>query len=176
MPLNPAALANKIMSAIQNQDKADAVMRKLGQAISEYLCDNTTVMYSWVGMQPAVPSPIPDPVVVCQSTKLMGSFVCTPTNATSAVQNGIQLGEQIRSGIGQLQAVPPTGFSIPPATFANAAPILLMPTQATSGFQHWLQWSTTIITTFMTYINPTPLPGAHASFIGSPGAIMTTIF
>lgn len=173
--LNPAALASKIVSALQNQDNANIAMRKLGQAIAEYLCDNTTVMYSWVGIMPGTP-PTPDPVVVCQSTRLMGTFVCTPTNATTAVQHGIQLGEQIRSGIGQLKAVPPTGFTIPPASFANAAPILLMPTQAKSGFQHWLQWSSTIITTFMTYINPTPLPGAHASYIGSPGAIMTTIF
>ena len=173
--LNPAALASKIVSALQNQDKANIAMQKLGQTIAEYLCDNTTVMYSWVGIMPGTP-PTPDPVVVCQSTRLMGTFVCTPTNATTAAQHGIQLGEQIRSGIGQLKAVPPTGFTIPPATFANAAPILLMPTQAKSGFQHWLQWSSTIITTFMTYINPTPLPGAHASYIGSPGAIMTTIF
>ena len=173
--LNPAALASKIVSALQNQDNANTAMQKLGQAIAEYLCDNTTIVYSWVGIMPGTP-PTPDPVVVCQSTRLMGTFVCTPTNATTAVQHGIQLGEQIRSGIGQLKAVPPTGFTIPPATFANAAPILLMPTQAKSGFQHWLQWSSTIITTFMTYINPTPLPGAHASYIGSPGAIMTTIF
>ena len=173
--LNPAALASKIVSALQNQDNANIAMQKLGQAIAEYLCDNTTVMYSWVGIMPGTP-PTPDPVVVCQSTRLMGTFVCTPTNATTAAQHGIQLGEQIRSGIGQLKAVPPTGFTIPPAAFANAAPILLMPTQAKSGFQHWLQWSSTIITTFMTYINPTPLPGAHASYIGSPGAIMTTIF
>ena len=173
--LNAPALANKIVSAIKNQNDANMTMRKLGQAIAEYLCDNTTVVYSWVGIMPGTP-PTPDPVVVCQSTRLMGTFVCTPTNATTAVQHGIQLGEQIRSGIGQLKAVPPTGFTIPPATFANAAPILLMPTQAKSGFQHWLQWSSTIITTFMTYINPTPLPGAHASYIGSPGAIMTTIF
>lgn len=173
--LNPAALASKIVSALQNQDNANIAMQKLGQTIAEYLCDNTTVMYSWVGIMPGTP-PTPDPVVVCQSTRLMGTFVCTPTNATTAAQHGIQLGEQIRSGIGQLKAVPPTGFTIPPATFANAAPILLMPTQAKSGFQHWLQWSSTIITTFMTYINPTPLPGAHASYIGSPGAIMTTIF
>ena len=173
--LNPAALASKIVSALQNQDNANIAMQKLGQVISEYLCDNATVMYSWVGIMPGTP-PTPDPVVVCQSTRLMGTFVCTPTNATTAAQHGIQLGEQIRSGIGQLKAVPPTGFTIPPATFANAAPILLMPTQAKSGFQHWLQWSSTIITTFMTYINPTPLPGAHASYVGSPGAIMTTIF
>ena len=173
--LNPAALASKIVSALQNQDKANIAMQKLGQAIAEYLCDNTTIVYSWVGIMPGTP-PTPDPVVVCQSTRLMGTFVCTPTNATTAVQHGIQLGEQIRSGIGQLKAVPPTGFTIPPATFANAAPILLMPTQAKNGFQHWLQWSSTIITTFMSYINPTPLAGAHASYIGSPGAIMTTIF
>ena len=173
--LNAPALANKIVSAIKNQNDANITMRKLGQAIAEYLCDNTTVMYSWVGIMPGTP-PTPDPVVICQSTKLMGTFVCTPTNATTAVQHGIQLGEQIRSGIGQLKAVPPTGFTIPPATFANAAPILLMPTQATSSFQHWLQWASTIITTFMTYINPTPLAGAHGSYIGSPGAVMTTIF
>ena len=173
--LNPAALASKIVSALQNQDNANIAMQKLGQTIAEYLCDNTTIVYSWVGIMPGTP-PTPDPVVVCQSTRLMGTFVCTPTNATTAVQHGIQLGEQIRSGIGQLKAVPPTGFTIPPATFANAAPILLMPTQAKSGFQHWLQWSSTIITTFMTYINPTPLAGAHGSYIGSPGAIMTTIF
>ena len=173
--LNAPALANKIVSAIKNQNDANITMRKLGQAIAEYLCDNTTVMYSWVGIMPGTP-PTPDPVVICQSTKLMGTFVCTPTNATTAVKHGIQLGEQIRSGIGQLKAVPPTGFTIPPATFANAAPILLMPTQATSSFQHWLQWASTIITTFMTYINPTPLAGAHGSYIGSPGAVMTTIF
>lgn len=173
--LNAPALANKIVSAIKNQSNADVTMQKLGQAIAEYLCDNTTVVYSWVGIMPGTP-PTPDPVVVCQSTKLMGTFVCTPTHATTAVQQGIQLGEQIRSGIGQLKAVPPAGFTIPPATFANAAPILLMPTQATSSFQHWLQWASIIITTFMTYINPTPLAGAHGSYIGSPGAIMTTIF
>ena len=173
--LNAPALANKIVSAIKNQSNADVVTRKLGQAIAEYLCDNTTIVYSWIGIMPGTP-PTPDPVVVCQSTKLMGTFVCPPTHATTAFQQGIQLGEQIRSGIGQLKAVPPTGFTIPPATFANAAPILLMPTQATSSFQHWLQWASTIITTFMTYINPTPLAGAHGSYIGSPGAIMTTIF
>ena len=173
--LNPAALANKIMSATKNQDKASECMRKLGQAIAEYLCDNTTVVYSWVGIQPGTP-PVPDPVVICQSTKLMGTFICTPTNAKSSTQHGIQLGNQIRSGIGQLKAVPPTGWTIQPASFANAAPILLMPTSAKSSFQQWVQWSSIIITAFMTYINPTPLPGAHGSFIGSPGAIMTTIF
>lgn len=173
--LNPSALASSIVSSLQGKSNSSEVMRTLGMTISDYLCNNTTVIFSWIGMQPGTP-PLPDPVVTFNANSLVGSFVCSPTNATSAMQNGILLGEQIRQGISNLKIVPPAGFILPLGTFANAAPILLTPTQSTSGYEHWLKWSTTIITTFMTYINPTPLPGSHGSFIGSPGAVMTSIF
>ena len=169
-----AAMAGQIVSALQGVDKPAIACMKIGQAIGDYLCNNTMVMFSWVGIQPGVP-PIPDPMVVTQSNKLIGTIVCTPTNATSAAQHALQFGAQIQQGIMGLTVAPPPTFLIPPATFLAAAPILLTPTQATQPFLHWMQWSQVIISTFMTYINPTPLPGAHLSFIGSPGAIMTAI-
>ena len=175
MSLVAAALASKVISSIYNLSNPTQVCQKIGQSIAEYLCDNTTVMYSWTGIQPSTP-PLPDPVVVCYSTKLMGTFVCYPTKAVSAVQHGIQLGAQIQQGILQLKAVPPAGWAIPPATFMCVTPLILTPTQANNSFAHWVQWSQTIISTFMTYINPTPLPGTHGSFVGTPGAIMTSIF
>lgn len=169
-----AAMAGQIVSALQGVDKPAIANMKIGQAIGDYLCNNTTVMFSWAGLQPGI-VPVPDPMVVTQSNKLLGTIVCTPTNATMAAQQGIQFGLQIQQGIMGLTVVPPPTFLIPPATFLAAAPIVLTPTQATQPFPHWLQWCNTIITTFKTYINPTPLPGTHLSFIGSPGAIMTAI-
>ncbi|MGL5913516.1 MAG: hypothetical protein ACRCZB_05070 [Bacteroidales bacterium] len=173
--LNPVALANEILSSIQSQDDPATVSKNIGQSIAKYLCDNTTVMFSWAGVQPSVP-PVPDPVVVCSSDKLIGSFTCVPTYATSSAQHGLLFGSQIQKGISSLKVVPPKGFLIPPATFLTASPIILPPTNATTPIQHWTQWSSIIISTFMTYINPTPLAGVHGQFVSTVGAIMTAIF
>ena len=168
--MTPAGLANKIVSTIYNIDNPARAMLKFGQAVCEYLCDATTVVYSWSAVDSDGHS---DPMKVIKSTRLMGNFSCSLNYASQPMQYSILMGDQLRNCIATLKAVPPAGFSIPPARFATAVAIPFTPSYADKNMQHWLNWSSIIVAGFQTYVDPTPLSGSHGSYHGA--AVMTTI-
>jgi hypothetical protein len=158
-------------NAVAGLDKAAMVNLKLGQAISDYITQNATVMFSWVGVNPA--SGAPDPMVVASSNSLTGVISLSPTGATSALQHGTIQGAQIYSGLFGITVMPPSGFAIPPTTLLPKAPIIISPSGASDATANWISWATPIITCVLAAINPLPLPGAHAAFTGV--AMMTAI-
>jgi hypothetical protein len=94
MPLSPNGLVNEIINSIKgrinNQNAANQFMPELGHAITCYLTKNTSVLYSWSGIQPGTP-PVPDPVT-----------------------HGIILGKQITDGIRTFKIMPASGWVVPP--------------------------------------------------------------
>jgi hypothetical protein len=123
MPLSPNGLANEIVNSIKskinNQNTANQFMPELGHAIARYLTKNTSVMYSWSGIQPGTP-PVPDPVVSYTTKQVVGDFACSPTGVSDPVTHGIILGKQITDGIRTFKIMPASGWVVPPGGFLCA--------------------------------------------------------
>jgi hypothetical protein len=180
MALSPNGLANEIVNALKNINGdtiASKMMPELGYAIARYLTKNTSVMYSWSGVQPGSP-PVPDPVVVYTTTQIVGDFTCSPTQAQTPVMHGVKLGKQITDGIKTFKIMPALGWSVSPGGFLCTPPIILPPCPITDTYQYWLMQSTVILAFYKAWIKPTPLIGSHGSFLSPPGAgaIMNLIF
>ena len=75
-------LTTAMMNAVkQCPDGGDSAFQKLGEATENYLCNNTTAIYSWTAQMTSTPF-TPDPVVMFQA-KLNPSgsvFSCKPNN------------------------------------------------------------------------------------------------
>jgi hypothetical protein len=181
MPLSPNGLANEIFNSIKgrltSQNAASQFMPELGHAIARYLTKNTSVMYAWSGIQPGTP-PVPDPVVTYTTKQVVGDFACSPTMTPDPVTHGIILGKQITEGIRTFKIMPASGWAVPPGGFLCAPQIILPPYPQADTYQYWLMQSSVILTFYKMWIKPTPLMGAHGSFIAPPGAgaIMSLIF
>jgi hypothetical protein len=178
--LSPNALANAIYSEVQGSITKDNIMQTLptvGHAIAKYLCKNTDIVYSWSGTMPGSP-PTPDPVVTYTTKNVAGDIILTPTGVLDPMMNGIILGRQITTGIKTFIITAAPGWTVTPGKFRASPDIVLPPSAAADFSKHWLLWATVIITTYMTYINPSPLTGTHAGYLAPPGAgaIMTSIF
>jgi predicted aconitase with swiveling domain len=178
--LSANALANVIMSEIKGNVTKANIMQTLptiGHAIAKYLCRNTDIIYSWAGIMPGTPS-VPDPVVVYQTKNVAGDIFLMPTGTLDPVTTGIMLGKQITDGIKTFIITANPAWLVTPGKFRASPDIVLPPTAITEFSQHWLLWATVIINTYKTYINPSPLTGAHGSFLAPPGAgaVMTSIF
>jgi hypothetical protein len=178
--LSPNALANAIYSEIRGnitKDNITQTLPALGHAIAKYLCKNTDIVYSWSGMIPGSP-PTPDPVITYTTKNIAGDINLTPSGVPDPVMNGIIIGRQITAGIKTFVITAPPGWIVTPGKF-RASPDIVLPPSAMSDFsKHWLLWATVIITTYITYINPSPLTGTHVPYLAPPGvgAIMTSIF
>jgi hypothetical protein len=149
----------------------------VGHAIAKYLCKNTDIIYAWSGIMPGSP-PVPDPLASYTTKDVAGDIILTPTRVLDPVMNGIILGKQITTGIKTFVITAAPSWAVTPGKF-RASPDIVLPPSATVDFsKHWLVWATVIIATYITYINPTPLMGIHASYLAPPGsgAIMTSIF
>jgi hypothetical protein len=178
--LTPNGMANEIISVLNRipaNQMADRMMPEVGHAIAKYLTQNTTVMYSWVGIQPNI-TPIPDPVVVYTTNRVVGDFACHPTKAVDPIMHGVLLGKQITDGIRNFNIMPPVGYLLPPGKFLCNPPIILPPCPVSNSYQYWLLQSSIILTFYRLWINPVPLMGSHGVFLAPPGAgaIMTLIF
>jgi hypothetical protein len=178
--LSPNALANAIYSEVRGSITRNNIMQTLptvGHAIAKYLCKNTDVVYSWSGMIPGSP-PIPDPVITYTTKNISGDIILTPTGVLDPVMNGIILGRQITAGIKTFIITAASGWAVTPGKFRASPDIVLPPTAVADFSKHWLLWAAVIITTYITYINPSPLMGTHISYLAPPGAgaVMTSIF
>jgi hypothetical protein len=172
MPLSPNGLANEIINSIKgkinNQNAASQLMPELGHAIARYLTKNTSVLYSWSGIQPGSP-PVPDPVLPYTTKQVVGDFVCSPTRVSDPVTHGIILGKQITDGIRTFRIMPALGWIMAPGGFLCVPPIILPPCPQKDAYQYWLSQSTVILTFYKMWIKPTPLMGSHGSFLAPPG-------
>jgi hypothetical protein len=172
MPLSPNGLANEIFNSIKgrinNQNAAAQFMPEFGHAIARYLTKNTSVTYSWSGIQPGSP-PVPDPVVEYTTKQVVGDFVCSPTGASNPMMHGIILGKQITDGIRTFKIMPAPGWAVPPGGFLCAPPIILPPCPQKDTYQYWLMQSNIILTFYKAWINPAPLMGTHGAFLAPPG-------
>jgi hypothetical protein len=181
MPLSPNGLANEIVNSIKgkinNQNAANQLMAGLGHAIASYLTRNTSVVFSWSGIQPGT-TPAPDPVLAYTTNQIVGDFVCSPTGTSDPLMHGMSLGKQITDGIRTFKIMPASGWAVPPGGFLCAPPIVLPPCPQKDTYQYWLTQSNIILTFYKAWINPVPLMGTHGSFLAPPGsgASMKLIF
>lgn len=181
MSLSAAGLAceivNSICSTVNNDNMVAVTTPELGQAISRYLTRNTQVKYTWSGRTPGS-YPTSDPVTNYITTRVVGSFTCSPTNTLNPERHGIILGRQITDGIRRFRIFPAEGWTISPSMFLCAPNIVLPPFSTLDAFQYWLFQAGVILRFYKRYINPTPLTGAHGPFLAPPGsgAVMSQIF
>jgi len=176
--LSANALANEIMSAIKQkitEKNLNQTLPTAGHAIAKYLTKNTDILYVWAGIMPGTP-PTPDPVVVYQTKNIKGDIFMHQTGVMDMITNGILLGKQITDGIRTFVITAAPGWLVTPGKFLTAVPIVLPPAPTNDFSKLWLLWSSVIITTYKTYINPTPLAGSHGPYLSTPGAMMTQIF
>lgn len=178
--LSANALADAIMTAVQTQvtpKNLGSLLPIVGRAIAKYLTRNTEIAYSWSGIMPGSPS-VPDPVTAYVTKNIAGNINMRATGASGQVQNGVILGKQITDGIKTFTITGAAGWAVSPGKFKAAPQIILSPAPAADFSKLWLQWSQTIIKTYKTYINSSPLAGTHGSFLAPPGAgaVMTQIF
>jgi len=179
--LSANGLANEIVhnirSKINSSNMTIEAMPELGHAIARYLTKNTHVRYIWSGIMPGTP-PVPDPVISYVTTRVVGDFVCSPTNTLDPITHGIILGKQITEGIRTFQIFPETGWVVPPGGFLCAPSIVLPPYPVLDNYQYWLFQAGVILRFYKVWIRPTPLMGTHGLFLAPPGAgaIMSQIY
>ena len=140
------------------------------QAICDYVSANAQVMYSWVGLQPSVPAPIPDPTVMLTCTIQTGGSL-TPSGQNTAAGAFAALTAAMNANCATWMIIWPPGFALSPAFVMPT--ISLSPSGATDQMSAMIMLSTQIIAGLKM---ATPMAsGTHGGFIGSPGASFISI-
>lgn len=170
MAMIPNAMASQIVSYVSGCTDAATANNKLWQAICDYVSANAQVMYSWVGLQPSVPSPIPDPMVMLTCTIQTGGTL-TPSGQNTAAGAFAALTAAMNANCATWMIMWPPGFALSPAFVMPT--ISLSPSGATDQMSAMTMLCTQIIAGLKM---ATPMAsGTHGGFIGSPGASFVSI-
>lgn len=170
MAMIPNAMANQIISSLSGCDKPDDAINKFWKAVCDYVSANAQVMYSWVGLQPSVPAPIPDPTVMLTCTIQTGGSL-SPSGQNTAAGAFAALTAAMNANCATWMIIWPPGFALSPAFVMPT--ISLSPSGATDQMSAMVMLSTQIITGLKM---ATPMAsGTHGGFIGSPGASFISI-
>lgn len=170
MAMIPNAMANQIISSLSGCDKPDDAINKFWKAVCDYVSANAQVMYSWVGLQPSVPAPIPDPTVMLTCTIQTGGSL-TPSGQNTAAGAFAALTAAMNANCATWMIIWPPGFALSPAFVMPT--ISLSPSGATDQMSAMVMLSTQIIAGLKM---ATPMAsGTHGGFIGSPGASFISI-
>jgi hypothetical protein len=160
MALSASSMKIDIINALKSgADTADKANKKFGDAILKNICDNISITYAWVGVNPATGAP--DPVVTFTAS-VSGGGTLTPSNSFPLML--IKLATLIKG----LTIIASAGFTVAPLTF-NPAGILTVvmanEDNQNDAMEHFCaQIITSIISTFP---NPVPAAGAHGAFTGA---------
>lgn len=170
MAMIPNAMANQIINSLSGCDKPDDAINKFWKAVCDYVSANAQVMYSWVGLQPSVPAPIPDPMVMLTCTIQTGGSL-TPSGQNTAAGAFAALTAAMNANCATWMIIWPPGFALSPAFVMPT--ISLSPSGATDQMSAMVMLSTQIIAGLKM---ATPMAsGTHGGFIGSPGASFISI-
>lgn len=170
MAMIPNAMANQIISSLSGCDKPDDAINKFWKAVCDYVSANAQVMYSWVGLQPSVPAPIPDPTVMLTCTIQTGGSL-SPSGQNTAAGAFAALTAAMNANCATWMIIWPPGFALSPAFVMPT--ISLSPSGATDQMSAMVMLSTQIIAGLKM---ATPMAsGTHGGFIGSPGASFISI-
>lgn len=170
MAMIPNAMANQIISSLSGCDKPDDAINKFWKAVCDYVSANAQVMYSWVGLQPSVPAPIPDPTVMLTCTIQTGGSL-SPSGQNTAAGAFAALTAAMNANCATWMIIWPPGFALSPAFVMPT--ISLSPSGATDQMSAMIMLSTQIIAGLKM---ATPMAsGTHGGFIGSPGASFISI-
>jgi len=148
-------------------DEADRPghLRVLGDAIKQYLEDNTTVTYSWTATSPP-PASLPDPAVTFDSSVRFASF------DLRGAANPQALAALVRASVMTGLISHPPAFAIPPGTFQAATPPVFPPAPQYAEGILFNNVITPLVAWYLTLINPAPLSGSHGSFVGATTAMV----
>ena len=170
MAMIPNAMASQIVDYVSGCTDAATANNKLWQAICDYVSANAQVMYSWVGLQPSVAAPIPDPTVMLTCTIQTGGSL-TPSGQNTAAGAFAALTAAMNANCATWMIIWPPGFALSPAFVMPT--ISLSPSGATDQMSAMVMLSTQIIAGLKM---ATPMAsGTHGGFIGSPGASFISI-
>lgn len=138
----------------------DAVSANLafGQAVQEYLQENCSITYAWVG---ANPSGTPDPVVSFTAKPTWVAFVLAPSADFNTWIISL-------SGLIQTAIIAPddSTFVLTGALF-GPTPLTIAQSGLDTHDDAILDISTNIVNGVKLMINPTPVPGVHGVFTGT---------
>lgn len=170
MAMIPNAMANQIISSLSGCDKPDDAINKFWKAVCDYVSANAQVMYSWIGLQPSVPVPIPDPTVMLTCTIQTGGSL-TPSGQNTAAGAFAALTAAMNANCATWMIIWPPGFALSPAFVMPTISLSL--SGATDQMSAMVMLSTQIIAGLKM---ATPMAsGTHGGFIGSPGASFISI-
>jgi len=177
MAINKTDMAQEIIDAMaavpfdpDNQPSPQDYMTEFGTAMKTYLENNLEVSYSWTATTPP-PASVPDPVTSFDASVTFPTFTLTSPADISLFGPMIQL--QLAGAI--ITPDDPT-FILPPGTFLPVAPIVVTQSGKDNTKDAIEFLCDQVIISLKTWINPTPIPGTHLTFVTpTPGAIMTSI-
>jgi hypothetical protein len=160
MALSASSMKNDIINALKSgADTAEKANKKFGDAILKNICDNISITYAWVGVNPA--SGVPDPVVTFTG-KVSGNGTLTPSSSLALML--VKLATLIKG----LTITASAGFTVAPLAFNPAGVLTVVMAnedKQDTAMEHFCgQIVTSIISTFS---NPAPAAGAHGAFTGS---------
>lgn len=172
MPLNIQALKTTLMTATLGATDANVAMKKMGDAITEYILTNALVNFGWVAF--TVPPPLPDPVIATVGKMYDVAVVLTPSKMTSAVSAMAYLANEIRLGVSIGTYTPDAPWSCSYGTMLDIPILVLTPSGVADRDASFLHMATEIYTWITSYVPTVTCSGAHGAYIGvaTPVSIM----
>jgi len=181
MSLSAIILSNEMKSATEGKTNANSALLAMGNAIGTYITQNTQIIFSWSAQippaPPAIPSPIPDPVVVANGGLKGFAPILTPSNLSQPKAGLKVMSNQIISAMMATQAmITDPGFATSPIPMASAPAISSLVLDASGNNRDiaMLQLATQICNWVLSCVTPTPTSGVHNGVYIGTGA-MTTI-
>jgi hypothetical protein len=152
-------MKSDIINALKSGvDTAVNANKKLGDAILKNICDNISITYDWIAVNPS--SGVPDPVVTFTVT-VSGGGTLTPSNSFPIML--IKLATLIKG-----LTITAVGFTIAPLAFNPAGVLTVVMANEDTQDAAMEHFCTQIIASVIsTFPNPAPAAGAHGAFTGA---------
>jgi hypothetical protein len=142
----------------KNEMNSPQHMKVMGDTMKEYFEANLEVTYVWTAALPP-PASTPDPVTSFVSSVTFASFDLSMPMSLPG------LAALIMAAFAGATIIHPTAFSVPPGTFTILPLVLPQSPSANTALMDCIirpvcVWAKTLI-------NPAPLSGTHAAYIGA---------
>jgi hypothetical protein len=171
MAIDDRELDNQIKAAFaeynggdyQNQKLTPQHLKILGDNMKEYFESKTVITYGWAAALPP-PASTPDPVTSFDSKVSFPAFDLT------ASSNLITLAALIQVAVTAGVINHPSGFTVKPGSFVAVNPLVLVQT-TTLGDAFYNCITKPTCAWYLTCINPAPLSGSHAAYVGATNSM-----
>ncbi|MES0488434.1 MAG: hypothetical protein ABUK01_00475 [Leptospirales bacterium] len=180
MALSAEGLQKALLAATDGV-APEGALSKLGEAIAKYIADNAEVSFSWVALNPAG---TPDTITTAKGKiqNLAMSLTASKAEIRKEAMDHM-IGELVTGLSAAMYNITDVGFATSPMPMAysptitnlNLSIAIDLDNDTNDREESMLQLAGCVIDWVKLQKPTTPVPGAHAPFVGSPGGMVSGI-